>query len=86
MSGVLEEAGNVLGVAAALVGLGVPLYGGYKYLLSLWSRTYGSRGDLTRRLNRMACGVTLDYVQELLGSPAFRRDLCEGGTGYIELT
>jgi hypothetical protein len=37
------------------------------------SAALGSRRDLARRLNELACGVTLRYVEERFGTPAFAR-------------
>jgi hypothetical protein len=38
-------------------------------------RTIGSRRDLARRLNQLGCGVTVNWIQDRFGTPAFIRSL-----------
>lgn len=66
-----------LQLAGTIVGLTAACYGGARLTLRTWLRTIGSRRDLTRRLNALACGATYEYVVDLLGQPAFRRPLSE---------
>jgi len=66
-----------LQLAGTIVGLTAACYGGARLTLRTWLRTIGSRRDLTRRLNALACGATYEYVADLLGQPAFRRPLSE---------
>src|SRR5450759_2668309 len=66
-----------LQLAGTIVGLTAACYGGAQLTLRTWRRTIGSRRDLTRRLNGLACGATYEYVVDLLGQPAFRRPLSE---------
>lgn len=66
-----------LQLAGTIVGLTAACYGGARLTLRTWLRTIGSRRDLTRRLNGLACGATYEYVVDLLGQPAFRRPLSE---------
>jgi hypothetical protein len=64
---------DTIGTAAAVVGIGgagVAAYGG---LVRRYRQTLGSRRDLSSRLNRLAAGVTADYVGSLLGPPALQR-------------
>lgn len=53
--------------------------GGTEY----YRRTLGSRRDITKRFNKLACGVTDQYVHELFGAPIFQRDL-GSELGFIE--
>jgi len=69
--------GDDLQLAGTIVGLAAACYGGARLALRTWLRTIGSRRDLTRRLNGLACGATYEYVVDLLGQPAFRRALSE---------
>jgi hypothetical protein len=41
--------------------------------VSAYRRTIGSRRDLRRRLDDLACGVTREHVERVLGPPTFRR-------------
>jgi len=66
-----------LQLAGTIVGLTAACYGGARLTLRTWLRTIGSRRDLSRRLNALACGATYEYVADLLGQPAFRRPLSE---------
>jgi len=66
----LQLAGTIVGITAAC-------YAGARLTLRTWLRTIGSRRDLTRRLNGLACGATYEYAIDLLGQPAFRRPLPE---------
>jgi hypothetical protein len=65
----LDDVGII--VPIVIVGGGVATILGIGF--RLYRRTIGSRRDLARRLNQLACGVTLDYVKERLGIPAFVR-------------
>lgn len=60
-----------LGLAASLVIVGGGLVGLYRAAVKWYGRTIGSRRDLARRLNQLAAGVTLRYVEERFGTPAF---------------
>jgi hypothetical protein len=60
-----------LGPATSLVIVGGGLVGLYRAAVRWYGRTVGSRRDLTRRLNQFAAGVTLPYVEERFGTPAF---------------
>ncbi len=62
-----------LGLAASLVIIGGGLVGLYRAAVKWYGRTIGSRWDLARRLNQLAAGVTLCYVEERFGTPAFTR-------------
>jgi hypothetical protein len=62
-----------LGPATSLVIVGGGLIGLYGATIRWYGHTIGSRRDLTRRLNQLAAGVTLSYVEELFGTPAFTR-------------
>lgn len=67
-----------LQLAGTIVGLTAACYAGARLTLRTWLRTIGSRRDLTRRLNGLACGATYEYAIDLLGQPAFRRPLPMG--------
>jgi hypothetical protein len=64
---------NDLGVATPIVIVGGGVLGLYRATTSLYSRTVGSRRDLARRLNQLSVGVTLRYVEDRFGIPAFVR-------------
>jgi hypothetical protein len=69
----LAEAAELAAVVAAL-GVVTAIY---KAAAARLRATVFSRRDLARRLNRMACGVTADYVTGLFGAPVFRRSISE---------
>jgi hypothetical protein len=58
-------------VPIVIVGGGVAAI--YGVSLKWYRRTIGSRRDLARRLNELACGVTLRFVEERFGIPVFAR-------------
>jgi hypothetical protein len=64
---------NDLGVATSVVIVAGGMLGLYRAFARLYSRTIGSRRDLARRLSQLAAGVTLRYVEERFGTPAFVR-------------
>lgn len=70
-------------ICAAVIAIlgGVIRYG--KGLSAYYRRTLGSQGDLANRLNKLACGVTGQYVNDLFGAPIFQRNLGPE-PGYIE--
>jgi hypothetical protein len=72
--GLGEQLIDGLAAAAPFVIVGGGLIGIYGGALRLYRRTIGSRRDLARRLNQLACGVTTRYVEERFGIPAFSRD------------
>ena len=72
---VVDSLLNDLGVAASIVIIASAILGVYKAAMSLYSRTAGHRRDLARRLNELAAGVTLRYVEERFGAPAFSRTI-----------
>jgi hypothetical protein len=66
---------NDLGVGASIVAVGGGVLGLYRAAARVYGRTVGSRRDLARRLNQLAAGVTLRYVEERFGTPAFARTI-----------
>lgn len=64
----LAEAAELAGVIGAL-GVVAAIYKG---AASRLRATVFSRRDLARRLNRLACGVTTEYVDSMFGPPPFR--------------
>lgn len=80
----LSSAGAVLGLAAAIVAIGGGLLGAYRGFAVLYGRTVGSRRRLSKRLNQLAAGVTLQWVEDRLGGPAFVREFRPlGSTGKL---
>ena len=75
MKTVVDSLLNDLGVAASIVIVAGAILGVYKAAVRIYSRTAGSRRDLARRLNELAAGVTLRYVEERFGTPAFSRTI-----------
>lgn len=63
----------LLTTALTVVALFAAVWGGVKAAGVGYRRTIGSRRDLASRLDLLACGVTREYVDSLLGAPAFRR-------------
>jgi hypothetical protein len=67
----LEDLGNA--VPVVVVGGGV--LGLYQAAVKVYRGTAGSRNDLAKRLNQLAAGVTVRYVEERFGTPAFARTI-----------
>jgi hypothetical protein len=69
----LGDAAELAAIVGAL-GVVAAIYQGtlssYQGTLSRLRATLLSRQDLGRRLNRMACGVTGEYVTGLFGAPS----------------
>ncbi len=63
--------GTLTAILGSLGGLAV-LAAIYASVRVWFRRTLGSRRDETGKLNRLACGVTVDYVDSLFGPPPFR--------------
>lgn len=72
---VVDSLLNDLGVAASVVAVAGGVLGVYQAATRIYNRTVGSRRDLARRLNELAAGVTLRYVEERFGTPAFARTI-----------
>jgi hypothetical protein len=70
----LTSAEAILGVAAAIVAIGGGGLAAYRGLAALYARTVGSRSYLSNRLNQLAAGVTIRWVEDRLGVPAFVRE------------
>ncbi len=66
---------NDVGIAASVVIIGDGVLGVCRGGIGLYRRTIVSRRDLARRLNQLAAGVTLRYVEERFGTPTFVRTL-----------
>jgi hypothetical protein len=83
---VVDSLLNDLGVAASIVIVVGGILGVYQTAARIYSRTAGSRRDLARRLNELAAGVTLRYVEERFGTPAFSRTIVlprQSSTGAV---
>ena len=76
----LSSVGTVLGLAAAIVAVGGGVFAAYRGLAAWYGRTVGSRHRLSNRLNQLAAGVSLRWVEDRLGSPAFVREFRPQGT------
>jgi hypothetical protein len=85
----LSSAGAILGLAAAIVAIGGGVFGAYRGLAALYGQTIGSRRRLSNRLNQLAAGVTLRWIEDRLGVPAFVREFrppgVKGRLGMREL-
>jgi hypothetical protein len=66
---------EIAGTAAAIVAIGGGVIGVYRTTTRAYARTFGSRRLLAVRLNQLAAGVTIRYVEERLGAPAFVRTM-----------
>lgn len=64
---------DVLGLASTIAALLATTYAAGRWAAGVWHRTIGSRRVVRRQLDGIACGVTLAYLEERLGRPAFRR-------------
>jgi len=73
---------DFLGLASTTAALLAAGYGAWRWSAGVWKRTVGSRKTVRRQLDGMACGVTLAYVENRLGHPAFRRPCFD----LVELT
>ncbi len=74
--------GETLGLAATVVGLLATTFAVWRWATRVWRRTVGSRRVLQRQLDGIGCGVTVAYVEDRLGRPAFRRRR----SGLVELS
>jgi hypothetical protein len=70
----LNSAGQVLALAAAIVAIGGGAAAVYHGISKWYSRTVGSRRALAAQLNQLGAGVTVRWIEERLGVPAFARD------------
>jgi hypothetical protein len=75
MKTVISSLLNDLGTAAPIVIVGGGILGLYQAGARVYHHTVGSRRDLARRLNQLAAGVTVRYVEERFGTPAFARTI-----------
>jgi hypothetical protein len=70
---VVQSSGLSIGDIAGIVGAVAALIGLRDLARSLYKRTIGRRGDLTRRLQRLGTGGQLDYIESVLGEPPAMR-------------
>jgi hypothetical protein len=73
MSSALSHLTDDLGNAAPFVIVAGGLIGVWHACVAWYRCGPGSRRDLAKRLNQLAAGVTLQYVEERFGTPAFVR-------------
>jgi hypothetical protein len=73
MAAVLSSLLNDLGNAVPIVIVGGGVLGLYQAAVRVYRGTAGSRNDLAKRLNQLAAGVTVRYLEERFGTPAFAR-------------
>jgi len=64
-----------LTVGASITAILVAAAGVYRWSVSWYRRTVGSRREITRLLNQLAAGVTTRWVEERLSAPAFVRSV-----------
>lgn len=69
-----------LAVGASAAAILAAAAGVYRWSLSWYRRTIGSRRDISHRLNQLAAGVTIRWAEERLGAPAFVRGVDLGAT------
>jgi hypothetical protein len=62
---------DVFTVVSAVVIIGGGALGVYHAVGRLWRQTIGSRRDLARRVNQLAAGTTIRYVEARFGTPVF---------------
>ena len=70
----LTSAGEIFGLAAAIVAVGGAAIAIYRAMARLYRQTVGSRRALARQLYQLAAGTTIRWVEERLGTPAFTRE------------
>jgi hypothetical protein len=70
----LTSAGEIFGLAAAIVAVGGAAITIYRAMARLYRQTIGSRRALARQLYQLAAGTTIRWVEERLGTPAFTRE------------
>jgi hypothetical protein len=71
MAGVTFSVPEALATAAAAVAIAGGAAGLYTWCRNLYRRSIGSRRDHARRFCQLATGVTIRYVEERFGAPAF---------------
>jgi hypothetical protein len=69
----INQVTSGLGNAAPYVIVGGGIIATWQALAAWYRRGLGSRRNIARRLNELGCGVTLRYVEERFGTPAFAR-------------
>lgn len=74
MAGIAFSVPDALTTAAAAVAIAGSAVGVYTWCRSLYRRSIGSRRDHERRFNQIATNVTIRYIEERFGAPAFIRD------------
>jgi hypothetical protein len=77
------NAGAVLTYAAATVAIAGAAIVAVRTIVRKYRSTLGSRGVWVSLLNRLACGVTREYAENLLGVPAFRHAVERDGRSQI---
>jgi hypothetical protein len=70
----LTSAGEIFGLAAAIVAVGGAAITIYQAMARRYRQTIGSRRALARQLYQLAAGTTIRWVEERLGTPAFTRE------------
>jgi hypothetical protein len=70
--------------AAAVVAIGGGAVAAYRGGATAYRRTIGSRRDYMARFNRLAAGVTREYLEAAFGPPAFRVQTRNGEDGACE--
>lgn len=70
-------------LAAAIVAVGGGSLGLYRGAMKIYRQTAGSRRDLARRLNQLGAGVTVRWVEDRFGTPAFARAFAPAGVGQV---
>lgn len=73
------SAGAILTYSAATVAIAGAALAAVKTIAGIYRRTLGSRRLWVSRLDRLACGVTTEYAEALLGVPVFRHVRGAGG-------
>ena len=74
---------DLIYLAAAIVAVGGGALGLYRGAMKIYRQTAGSRRDLARRLNQLGAGVTVRWVEERFGTPAFARAFAPAGDGQV---
>jgi len=77
MNGLTASTVSPIPLAAALVGMSVVAWTVLGAVRRGYRRTLGRRRELAARLAKLACGVTTEHLESLLGPATFRRAIGE---------
>lgn len=74
----------LVGAIAASVSVTVAFLAFLRWMIRIYGKTIGRRGVQSAKIRRLACGVTSDYVDDLLGKPIMLSKSTMGSGGELE--